>query len=183
MAASQVVTAPGFSIPGTNTMPLVSDPFDLYTTPGGFPVLIESVHLTCNYGGGAPAGDMWILRYKDAAGHVLWAQATPAFSDNDIPGNMEVTWSRGASEQSYLPIVDGNFQGHGNFTGIATVPLPDLILDAYSVLTLQIIQNIYGGGSSAFDVVAPVITFDAGGATAGTSADDTFPLLLPLADS
>ena len=86
--------------------PNINDPFSFYTTPGGFPVLIETVHLACDYGGGQPSGDMWVMRLTDAAGHILWSQATPAFTVNDVPGDVEVCWSRGAAEVSTLPIVN-----------------------------------------------------------------------------
>lgn len=176
MAAATVVTVPGFSYPAAMGGANVNDPFTLYTTPNAFPVLIETVHLKCNYGGGAPSGDMWILRMLDAALHVLWSQATPAFTVNDIPGDVEVCWSRGAAETSTQPIVDVANQTNLNFTGFATVPLGDLILDSLSILQLQLIQNLTGGGSSAFTVAAPVVTYDDGGASSTSAVLAGIPL-------
>ena len=177
MAAAVVATCDPISYPAVNVGAQVNDPFVLFTTPQTDPVLIETIHLLCDYGGGQPSGDMWILRILNKNNSILCSQATPAFSVNDVPGDVEVCWMRGASEVSYQPIIDPTNQSNYNFTGFASVPLPDLILDTQSVLTLQLIQNLEGGGSSAFTILAPVVTYDDGGSSTTTAALQGIPLL------
>lgn len=160
--------------------PFVNDPALIFTVPSTVSATIESVWIFAEYDGGAPGGDIFILRGLAQNGKVQWAQQSPAFTNDDTQINVELTFSIGSVGLDQVPQSGPPPTQVLVFGGFANVPLPVVNLGPNAMLTLQVIQGTVGT-SGPINIASPTITYDDGGALGAAVPLDLTPYLLPVA--
>lgn len=165
-------------------------PFVAYTVIGTNVERIESVNLVVAYDAHVLTRDFYVLRIVSSAGLVVFTQATPDIKwANDTPGpaTYELTWSRFATGTDQIApfMTDPDISGNPLLL-FWTGPLPDLVLDANSTVTLERIVQLEGGSLTVTGVSLDVTTSrDTSGDASSTVAISDLPPILeyqPLPD-
>lgn len=124
-------------------------PSVIYTVIGTNEERIESVSLTVGYDAHVLPTDFYVLRIVSSAGLVVFTQATPVLkwaSGTVGPATYELTWARFATGNDQQPPFQTDPDISANPLLIFwTGPLPDVVLDANSTVTLERYAELEGG--------------------------------------
>lgn len=159
-------------------------PAGIYTVVGTNQERIESVNVIITYDAHVLSQDFYVLRIVSPAGLTVFTQATPNFKwpdSTDGPARYELTWARGTTGNAQAApfLTDPDLSGNP-LLAYWTGPLPDVVLDANSTVTLERDVQLEGGSLTVTitDLTVTVTrNIEADGDVATT---DETPLWLPI---
>lgn len=167
----------GFTLPDAMDEHL-QDLATIFTIPSGVPARVESVYLQVDT---PDQFQNWVfeLLLVDRSGVILFRQPTPIIGPEPTITRAQLTWSRGANDSGqlppFIPVIGADDAG----IAIYNLPLPESVLQALSLVELQV-DRFSDGGLSALTVSQVSVTYTPGGVgTSVTAAPQGIPLLTP----
>lgn len=159
----------------------LSEAQTIFQVPVGQPARIEAVYFKADGGMDPVSLEAFVLFLCLADDTILFAQPTPSFNVLNV-GQLVCTWARGNNDTFQLPGFKPD-DAEATLPVFANPPLPDIVLPATSTVKIALWEDT-DENTGDFILVDPAITYTMGtGPTSTSSALDTAPLLLPLADS
>lgn len=151
------------------------DVFTIYQLDSIDPERIEAVNFVAQYDAHVMPHTLFILRLVDISGRVTFTQASPDFilpGSSDGPATWELTWARFATGTDQIPPnIPEPDVFTGPFRGWWTGPLPDLILQPRSTVTLQWFTTLEGGSSLNASIPSITVTSTRNPNTSGETTE------------
>lgn len=182
-APSPVVSVPGFTIVGDNSVP-IPQAIPLYTTDPNVPERIESVYFIVDWGGNNETNNVLAIQLAAQDGAILGEFATPPAEGVDAADlQAHYTWTRLGQDSSNETAVETIFAADNVRRVWFNVALPDVVLATSSqVSLLAYIDN----GSEQPDVTVTggtITTTRNAGQAASTSPLALTPFLIQTSNS
>lgn len=127
-----------------------------------------------------PAGtqhdETWTLSYLSQDNRILFTQPTPHLGTSTAYLTEQLTWARGVSNTygDAPPVVFIPPDTNGSI--VATLPLPEMVLESQGSLVLTYYADS-DGGLPAIDISNIEVTYSPGGTGTAISVDVGIPLL------
>lgn len=161
--------------------PGLSDPLTIFTVPLATPARIDAVFALMDSGNQTIDTESLVLFMLKNDGSIIGVYPSPTFIGQGVSLGY-VTWSRGNQDSAQFAAY--NQTPDDDTPPMFSAPaLPDLVLPPNATLALAY-NNGADTNSGDMTVRNVTVTWTGGtGPTSVTDSLDTFPLLLPLADS